>query len=80
MRKHKRKEASVMQSTNLHQIKAAIRGQAFLRNARVSCALGMVVAVRRRKGQLLVLVRGWGRWWPVESVRIEYAGCSSLLS
>ena len=26
------------------------------------------------KGQLRVMIRGWGRWYPVESVRIEGAG------
>jgi hypothetical protein len=36
--------------------------------------MGNIVAIRRRKGQLLVMIRGWGRWFPVESVRIEYAG------
>lgn len=65
-----------MHSTNIKEIKAAIRDQAFLGNARVFCAMGPVVAVRRRKGQLLAMIRGWGRWYPVESVRIEYAGCS----
>ena len=63
-----------MQSTNIRQIKAAIRDQAFTGNARVWCPIGDVVAIRRRKGQLLAMVRGWGRWYPVESVRIEYAG------
>jgi hypothetical protein len=67
-----------MHSTNIRQIKAAIWDQAFLGSARVSCAMGPVVAVRRRKGQLLAMVRGWGRWYPVESVRIEYAGCPLL--
>lgn len=62
-------------STNIRQIKAAIRDQAFTGRARVSCAIGIVVAVRRRKGQLLALIRGWGvRWYPVDSVRIEHAG------
>jgi hypothetical protein len=57
------------------QIKAALVDQAFTGRARVSCAIGAVVAVRRRKGQLLAMIRGWGgRWYPVESVRIEYAG------
>ncbi len=65
-----------MQSTNIRQIKAALRDQAFLGQARVSCAIGIVVAVRRRKGQLLALVRGWGvRWYPVDCIRIECAGC-----
>jgi hypothetical protein len=65
-----------MQSTNIRQIKAALWDQAFVGSARVSCAMGPVVAVRKRKGQLLAMIRGWGRWYPVESVRIEYAGCS----
>jgi hypothetical protein len=63
-----------MQSTNVRQIKAALVDQAFLGTAQVSCPLGRVVAVRRRKGQLLVLIRGWGRWYPVESIRIERTG------
>jgi len=67
-----------MQSTNIRQIKAAIYDQAFLGSARVSCALGAVVAVRRRKGQLLAMIRGWGRWWPVECVSIERLGCRLL--
>jgi hypothetical protein len=68
-----------MQSTNIHQIKAAIRDQAFLGNARVSCSIGNIVAIRRHKGRILALIRCWGgRWYPVESVRIEYAGCSLL--
>lgn len=50
-----------MQSTNLRQIKAAIWQQAFVGSVTVSCLMGRVVAVRRRKGQLLVMVRGWGR-------------------
>jgi hypothetical protein len=60
-----------MQSTNVRQIKMALVEQAFLGSTRVSCPLGPIVAARRRKGQLLVLIRGWGRWYPVESVRIE---------
>src|SRR5947208_584210 len=63
-----------MQSKDLHHMKAAIRDQAFLGNARVFCIMGPVVAARHRKGQLLAMIRGWGRWYPVESVRIEYAG------
>jgi hypothetical protein len=60
-----------MQSTNVRQIKTALVEQAFLGSTRVSCPLGPIVAVRRRKGQLLVMIRGWGRWYPVESVSIE---------
>ena len=58
-------------------IKAALVEQAFLGTAQVSCPMGRVVAVRRRKGQLLVMIRGWGRWYPVESVRIERMVVSS---
>ncbi len=63
-----------MQSTNVRQIKTALVEQAFLGSTRVSCPLGPVVAVSRWKGQLRVMIRGWGRWYPVESVRIEGAG------
>jgi hypothetical protein len=65
-----------MHSTDIRQIKAALRAQAFVGNVTVSCFLGQqVVAVRRCKGQLLALIRGWGRWYPVPWVRIEGAGC-----
>jgi hypothetical protein len=67
-----------MQSTNIRQIKVALWDQAFIGSVRVSCAVGPVVAVRRRKGQLLALIRGWGRWYPVESVKIEWLGCRFL--
>src|SRR6266581_4224171 len=60
-----------MQSTNIRQIKAALRDQAFLGTSQVSCPMGPVVAIRRRKGQLRVMIRGWGRWYSVESVTIE---------
>jgi hypothetical protein len=68
-----------MQSTNIRQIKAALWDQAFTDRARVWCPMGGVVAVRRRKGQLLAMIRGWGgRWYPVNSVRIEHAGRTLL--
>jgi hypothetical protein len=60
-----------MQSTNIRQIKAALRDQAFFGTTQVSCLLGPVVAVSRWKGQLRVMIRGWPRWYPMESVRIE---------
>jgi len=63
-----------MQSTNIRQIKVALWEQAFIGKTRVSCPLGPVVAVSRRKGQLRVMIRGWGRWYTVENVRIECAG------
>lgn len=68
----------MFESTNLRQIKAAIWDQAFTGNARVFCPIGLVVAVRRRKGQLLALIRGWGRWYSVDCVWIEYAGRALL--
>jgi hypothetical protein len=67
-----------MQSTNIRQIKAALVDQAFLGTTRVSCPFGLVVAIRRRKGHLRGMIRGWGRWYPVESVRIEGPGVALL--
>ena len=55
-------------------MKAALWDQAFIGMTRVSCPMGRVVAIRRRKGQLQAMIRGWGRWYPVESVRIERMG------
>jgi len=60
-----------MQSTNIHQVKAALWDQPFIGRTLVSCPMERVVAVRKRKGQLLAMIRGWGRWCSVESVRIE---------
>jgi hypothetical protein len=58
-------------STDIHQIKAAIWNQAFTGRAYVVCPMGRVVAIRRKKGQLLAMIYGWGRWYPVSSVTIE---------
>jgi hypothetical protein len=60
-----------MHSTNVRQIKAALVDQAFHGTTQVRCPLGRVVAVSRWKGHLRVMIRGWPRWYPVESVRIE---------
>ena len=60
-----------MHSTNVRQIKAAPVEQAFHGTTQVNCSLGPVVAVSRWQGQLRVMIRGWGRWYPVESVHIE---------
>lgn len=60
-----------MQSTNLRQIKEALWNQAFLGGMRVCCPVGQVVAIRRRKEQLLAMIRGWGRWYLVDYVTIE---------
>ncbi len=60
-----------MQSTNIQEIKNALWHQALLGDVQVFCVMGPVVAVRRRKGRLLAMIRGWGRWYPAESVTIE---------
>ena len=60
-----------MQATDLEEIKAALWDQAFHHCIRVSCPMGQVTAIRRRKGYLLALIRGRGRWYPVEGVTIE---------
>ena len=59
-----------MQSTNIKEIKAALWDRPF-QDHTGSLPMGGVVAIRKRKGQLMALVRGWGRWYPVESVTIE---------
>ena len=60
-----------MQSTDLEEIKAALWEQAFHGCTQVKCPLGQVMAIRRRKGHFLALLRGRGRWYPVEAVTIE---------
>jgi hypothetical protein len=60
-------------STNLRQIKAAIWAQAFQGEAYVSCSLGQVMGIRRKKGQFLAFIRGWEWWYPVEEVLIVAA-------
>ena len=60
-----------MQSTDIEEIKAALWEQAFHGCTQVKCPLGQVMAVRCRKGQLLALLRGRGRWYPVAEVSIE---------
>jgi hypothetical protein len=67
-----------MHSTNVRQIKAALVDQAFHDTTQVNCPLGRVVAVSRWKGQLRVMIRGWPRWYPVESVCIEGVGVAVL--
>ena len=68
-----------MQSTDIDQIKAALWDQAFIGNVRVSCPMGRVVASRKRRGPLLAMIRGWGRGFRVESVRIEWTGAGRQL-
>jgi hypothetical protein len=60
-----------MQSTDLDEIKAALWEQAFHPCTRVRWGVAQVMAVRKSRGQLLVLLRGRGSWHPVEAVTIE---------
>jgi hypothetical protein len=62
-----------VQATDLEEIKAALWEQAYHRCTRVSWGVAQVMAVRCSRGQLLVQLRGWGRWYPVEAVTIERA-------
>lgn len=57
-------------STDMRTIKAAIWCQAFKGNTSMFCPIGQIVGIRRRKGQLLALICGWGRWYPVDEVFI----------
>jgi hypothetical protein len=60
-----------MQSREIEEIKTALWEQAFLGCTQVKCPMGQVMAVRCRKGRLLALLRGRGRWYEVEAVTIE---------
>jgi hypothetical protein len=60
-----------MHSTDLEEIKAALWEQASHPCTQVKWGMAQVMAARYRKGQLLVLLRGRGRWYPVEAVTIE---------
>ena len=60
-----------MQSRDLEEIQAALYEQAFHGCSKVSCPAGQVMAIRKRKGQLRVLILGLGRWYSVEGVSIE---------
>jgi hypothetical protein len=60
-----------MQSTDLEEIKAALWEQAYHPCTRVRWGVAQVMAVRQRRGQLLVQLRGLSRWYPVPAVTIE---------
>jgi hypothetical protein len=60
-----------MQSQDVEEIKAALFEQAFHPCTRVSWGVAQVMAVRRSRGQLQVLLRGRQRWYPVPAVTIE---------
>jgi hypothetical protein len=62
-----------MQSTQLEEIKAALWEQASHPCTRVRWGMAQVMAVKRTKGQLRVLLRGQKRWYPVSAVTIERA-------
>src|SRR6266496_1287499 len=68
-----RRERGHMQSTDLEEIKAALWEQASNPCTRVSWGTAQVMAARYSRGQLLVQLRGWRRWTPVEAVTIERA-------
>lgn len=60
-----------MQSTDLEEIKAALWEQAYHPCTQVRWGMAQVMAVRRKKGQLLAQLRGRTLWHPVEAVTIE---------
>ena len=60
-----------MQSTDMRQMKAALWNQAVIGGIQVRCPMGRVVAKRREERAVPGDDFGWGRWYPVESVRIE---------
>lgn len=61
-----------MQSTDIEEIKAALWEQAHHPCTQVKCGVAQVMAVRcSKKGHLQALLRGWRRWYLVESVTIE---------
>ena len=66
-------------STDIRQMKAAIWNKAFVGRTSVSCPIGRVVGIRRRKGQLQAMIFGWGRWYPVEDMLIV-AGAPPILA
>jgi hypothetical protein len=68
-----------MQSRSIKEIKAALWRQAFIGDTRVSCDMSQIVAIRRRKGLFLVMVRGWKRWHTVESVQISESWLAGMV-
>jgi hypothetical protein len=72
-------ETMEKQTTELEEIQAALWEQSFARcGVKVSCGMGQVVAIARRKGQLRAMFRGWKRWHEIKSVTISRpAYCST---
>ena len=56
---------------DIEEIKDALWEQAYYSCTRVSWGVAQVMAIRRRKGQLLALLRGREHWYPVEGMTIE---------
>ena len=67
------KRRKSMQSTDLEEIKTALWEQAHHSCTQVSWGMAQVMAVKRSKGQLLVQLRGWRRWYPAEAVTRDQA-------
>lgn len=68
-----------MQSRSIKEIKAALWRQAFIGDTWVNCGMGQVVAIRRRMGQLLAMIRGWKRWHAVEHVEISESWLAGMV-
>jgi hypothetical protein len=60
-----------MQSTDLEEIKAALWEQAYHPCTRVKWGMAQVMAVRKNRGHLFVMLRGQKRWYPANAVTIE---------
>ena len=60
-----------MQSTDLEEIRVRAVGASVSSVYTGEVGRGAVMAARKSRGQLLVLLRGRGRWHPAESVTIE---------
>jgi hypothetical protein len=60
-----------VQATDLEEIKAVLWEQASHPCTRVSWGTAQVMAARKNRGQLRVMLRGRGRWYPVPPVTIS---------
>jgi hypothetical protein len=60
-----------MQFQDVEEIKAALFEQAYHSCTQVRCGAAQVMAARVSKGHLLVQLRGWKGWRPVEAATIE---------
>lgn len=59
-----------MQSTDLEEIKAALWEQASHPCTQVRWGVAQVMGVKKSKGHLLMLLKGWSRWYAVDAVSI----------